>query len=90
MLAFAPKGTIREVDIPDDKTKGSLEQVLECIFHYGQNDFQPRECYSVSVGDVAEVDGEYYECAFCGWEKISKEEFDKKEGNLALCPRRGC
>lgn len=58
MLAFQG-GIIREVDVPDEVfyELESVMDVLEKVFHYGQNDFQPVEGrYSVSVGDVIRID----------------------------------
>ena len=76
MLAFSERGTIRAVDIPSRYDKiTETAQVLELIFYYGQNDFQKKNFPSVSVGDVAEIDGEYHLCCNIGWERVSKEEF---------------
>jgi len=80
MLSFSDrKGIVREVNIPHNEyvmTNGDIHAVLELIFKYGQNDFQPQPCYSVSVGDVAEVAGEYWMVMGAGWKKLTKEEFD--------------
>jgi hypothetical protein len=32
-------------------------------------------CYSLSVGDVVEVEGSYYACAGCGFKQISDRDF---------------
>lgn len=81
MLAFHnDRSVIRNVNIPDyefTEADGIPEQILELVFEYGQNEFQPQEIASVSVGDVANLDGVYYMCAPMGWDKISKDEFDK-------------
>lgn len=45
-------GAIREVSVPESEMWHSDEQLLDLIFKYGQNDFQPRQLPSVSVGDV--------------------------------------
>lgn len=48
----------RFVDIPDSSLKTSegdmfeTDNILEAVFKYGQNDFQPQEIRSVSVGDI--------------------------------------
>lgn len=87
MLAFAKDGDrikVREVEIPDNEwaTAKNMHQKLELVFEYGQNDFQPNSLSksfpSVSIGDVAEPNmNEYYMCSSMGWEKMSKDEFDK-------------
>lgn len=65
MHAFA-HGVIREVDVPTEEMNKHLPlspahdgvltenkaAILDLIFHYGQNDFQPRALPSVSVGDI--------------------------------------
>jgi len=79
MLAFSDdKNRIREVKIPQEEYEAanSIHDILELTYHYGQNDFQPKPIYSVSVGDVAEHNGHYYMVMGDGFEEISKEEFD--------------
>ena len=48
---------VRQVDVPDREVDaaGTVEAVLERVFYYGQNDFQPLPLPSVSVGDVVRV-----------------------------------
>ncbi len=82
MLAFAD-GAIREVNVPVselgsfDEVRGgwidpyNLPSLLEKIFYYGQNDFQPHPSLpSVSIGDVVEVDNEKYRVEPAGWKKL--------------------
>ncbi len=73
MLAFGD-GQLRTVEIPDAEAAGcDTEGLLELVFYYGQNDFQPRPMPSVSVGDVARLpDGRRFECAGFGWEEITR------------------
>lgn len=57
MLAFndPTKGDpiFRQVEVPDAEwNKVDHDGRLGLVFHYGQNDFQPQKCCSVSVGDV--------------------------------------
>lgn len=86
MLAFMD-GEIRNVVLPDTFvgaiTPENTTTILDRVFYYGQNDFQPvpKRC-SVSVGDVAEINGEFWLCAFVGWIKISADvlaEYAKME-----------
>ncbi len=56
MLAFG-EGQRRKITLPREagKEEGeglSIAECLELAFKFGQNDFQPRELPSVSVGDV--------------------------------------
>jgi len=52
-----PAVRVRQVDVPDREVDaaGTVEAVLERVFYYGQNDFQPLPLPSVSVGDVVRV-----------------------------------
>lgn len=54
MRAFGQPGEIRVVDVPKSKLpeNPSLYDYLRLIFEFGQNDFQPKNQCSVSVGDV--------------------------------------
>lgn len=69
---------IRPVQIPLKAWKPhNLDAVLGATFHYGQNEFQPLPCYSVSVGDVIEYPaGEYHVVRGLGFRKLTPEEFD--------------
>ena len=94
MLAYKQKGVTRIVDISeavenlDPNIQEPLDEdaTLELIFKYGQNEFQQvnPSRYSVSVGDVIEMDGKFFVVAGFGFFEISQESFDKLEGNTAL------
>jgi hypothetical protein len=74
MWAFQ-NGVIREVRIPDEAC-GSADEMLNAVYHFGQNDIQPVEgrC-SVSVGDVILLDGERYLVMVCGFTKMSAQDY---------------
>jgi len=92
MLAFMDPYCVREVDVPNDVLRKQLEEsdtstlenaelsvthLLELIFYYGQNDFQPNPCIcSVSMGDVAEVKGKYFICMAVGWLEMNPDQFE--------------
>jgi len=92
MLAFED-GKIREVNIPDNEwndgnirgegvsekewKEALLEDRLELVFRFGQNDFQPRPMCSVSVGDVIILDGEMFMVMGGGFKKITEGEYLK-------------
>lgn len=42
---------VRRIEIPEGTEGG----IFESAFHFGQNDFQPKQMCSVSVGDVVNV-----------------------------------
>jgi len=76
-LADAP---VRPVDILDDcdemdfyRETGNCFPLLHAIFKYGQNEFQPRETYSVSVGDVVEIDGNHWVVRPTGFKQLPPE-----------------
>jgi len=92
MLAFMTKGTIRNVEVPDDELieRGTgSSQVLDLVFKYGQNENSTNDQHlpSVSVGDVIELpSGEYHMVRPSGFLTISQSEFDglpDKIGSLA-------
>lgn len=83
MRAFCKDGTYREVEIPEDGKQVTLSQLLDLVYKYGQNDFQPKQCPSVSVGDVIEIgDGLFVVCA-AGFHRFTPEEF----ANYVALPR---
>lgn len=78
MLAFGKPGEIRIVDVPENRfimedyhnNLISLDECLQIIFRFGQNDFQPREHPSVSVGDVIEFDNKKYRVEMIGFSEV--------------------
>ena len=71
MNAFQ-EGAIREVNVPyEELAPNDLDQNLEKIFYYGQNDFQPvKDRCSVSAGDVIRFNGMRFEVAMFGFEEV--------------------
>lgn len=55
-VALVSFGTFqtRYVDVPSDTTE---DNVLDRVFHYGQNEFQNQPVRSVSVGDIIFLNG---------------------------------
>jgi hypothetical protein len=49
---FWDKAFVREIEIEDTD---DLKTALNSAFRFGQNDFQPRQTPSVSVGDILEL-----------------------------------
>lgn len=82
MLAFMDPDAngqplIREVNVPDAEVTDNLSELLERIFYYGQNDFQPvADRCSVSVGDVAEVNDKLFIVKAIGWGLITPEQLE--------------
>lgn len=67
MLAFGG-GQIRVVDIPEaDWPTDHPANQLEAVFLWGQNDVQPQQIPSVSVGDVVRLDGKRYRVESMGF-----------------------
>jgi hypothetical protein len=48
----------REIDIPVEDEDLTGAELFKLAYQYGQNDFQPREACSVSVGDIIYVEGQ--------------------------------
>jgi len=81
MLAFKDKGIVRDVEIHDNY-KGHLG-ALEQVFKMGQNEFQQRDCPSVSMGDVIEFEigrNKYWQVTSSGFKPLTQEEFDDMPG----------
>jgi len=87
MYAFHETPVIRKVDITPGLGEVQPEQneLLELIFKYGQNDFQPVSGrYSVSVGDVVELhDGSLHMVGGVGFFPISRETMEKLPPNIS-------
>jgi hypothetical protein len=69
---------IRVVDVPADKippnraaTPELFEEICDLVFHYGQNDFQPKPIESVSVGDVIRLGEGRFRVDSIGFTRIS-------------------
>ena len=77
MLAFGKPGEVREVDLPVEPSD-KVEVLLDQIFMYGQNDFQPQQHPSVSVGDVIELEikgqREFYRVDVFGFQKMTNAQ----------------
>lgn len=65
------KGQTRKVDIEN------TDDILNDVFHFGQNDFQPKDSPSVSVGDIIIVGDEKHIVKNFGFEKITDEFFNE-------------
>lgn len=80
MLAFGNPGEIRIVDVPENRfimedyhnNIVSLDECLQIIFRYGQNDFQPKKHPSVSVGDVIEFNNKKYRVDMIGFSEVQE------------------
>ena len=73
MAAF-DKGNIRIVQVPEKEVTGVTDRDLERIYHWGQNDFQPKMSPSVSVGDVIRYEKKRYIVSTVGFSEIPPEE----------------
>jgi hypothetical protein len=84
MLAFGQPGEIREVEVPQEKIMGqppkTIEQQLDEIYYYGQNEFQPQQHPSVSMGDVIEYSGDYWLVCGIGFRKMTQAGYIKYLG----------
>jgi hypothetical protein len=55
MTAFGQPGEIREVEVESNHKNTPTDVILNDIFYFGQNDIQPKEHPSVSMGDIIEL-----------------------------------
>jgi len=84
LTAFRSKDETRDVEVPDDRMEGLDDfDLLDRIFHYGQNDFQPQKCPSVSVGDIIKLrDFNYWIVLPTGFKQLTVDQFSKIEGKI--------
>lgn len=68
-------GAYRNVEVPTAEISENIDETLEKVFMYGQNDFQPLDRPSVSVGDVINYDGQYFVVANFGFKKIKSDMY---------------
>jgi hypothetical protein len=76
---FLP-GTIRVVTVPRSAIREHIKnkqtfEILEKVFYYGQNDFQPQELPSVSAGDVIRFKDERFMVLSLGFRKLKENEY---------------
>jgi len=78
MLAFTDPVVVRTVRIPASELEklagGPQEKVLEAIYKWGQNEYQPEEYPSVSPGDVIHYGGHAWMVADVGFIKLTQNE----------------
>ena len=81
MWAFDNLGEIREVDVPvaEVETCKDIEEELELVFRYGQNDFQTKPIRSVSVDDVIRINvggnTQLWAVVGCGFVNLENHSF---------------
>jgi hypothetical protein len=91
MLAFRDRGTIREVEVSDGfGYSSSVSEILQEVYKMGQNEFQQRDCPSVSCGDVIEFEAgeeKYWQVKACGFKGLTQEEFEELPGHFVNSDR---
>lgn len=78
LLAYGKEGEVRDVDLScvGLTDKDTTQNILEFVYEQGQNDNQPQEHPSVSVGDVIRVNKERYLILPVGFKKLSQADYD--------------
>ena len=80
---FAARKTVFDYDLTNE-TERSAEEIAELVFHMTNapkemlsekelkfaSAFRDKGNYSLSTGDIVEVDGEHFLCESFGWKKI--------------------
>lgn len=72
--AFDGNGELRIVDVPQNEVVSNEDELLDVIFKYGQNDFQPKNQRSVSVEDVIRLNDKRFRVDDFGFSEIKKME----------------
>lgn len=81
-------GQYRNVEVPTSEITANIDDVLNLVYHYGQNMFQPQDAPSVSVGDVINYDGKYFVVAGFGFTQIKSETYEVlKRACSAACKK---
>jgi len=64
---------LRSVEVPNIliEKETTVIDILEHVFKYGQNDFQPKNQRSVSVGDVVRLYGKRWEVDMFGFKEAN-------------------
>jgi hypothetical protein len=76
MLALGNWGDIREVEVPHH-TFTDIETTLEKVFEYGQNEVQPQQRPSVSMGDVIVMDTDKWLIRDFGFRLLTPTEYSE-------------
>lgn len=77
MVAFKAQGHdygIRTVEVPTEELTGNSKKDLDQIYYWGQNDFQPQQIPSVSVGDIIRYKKRRFLVKTVGFEKVGIDE----------------
>lgn len=80
LLAHGKDGEVREVDVPNlikYSPRMVATEILQLIYEYGQNDNQPQEHPSVSVGDVMRVCDGLYLVTPTGFKHLSPTDYER-------------
>ena len=79
MMLAHQDGRLQPVNVPNNELANrTTEQVLERVYVWGQNDFQPvPECCSVSIGDVALYHGRFWILRSYEWVEICPADLEK-------------
>lgn len=80
LLAFGERGQIRWVDINESTDGMALPTLLENVFIYGQNDYQPIPgIRSVSVNDVIHLDNSrlMFRITPAGFDELTPEQYEE-------------
>lgn len=84
---FVTRKTIFEYDLPTIKKERFAEEVAELVFHMTNapkemlsekelkfaSAFRDKGNYSLSTGDIVEVNGEHFLCESIGWKTVDPE-----------------
>jgi hypothetical protein len=84
---YSKTGTLMLVKVEllgcGEKEKGKFREVtvheadLNEIFYWGQNDFQPLNCRSVSMGDIIYLNNKRFVICAIGFKEINDSEYEE-------------
>lgn len=87
--AFRGGGMIRPVDLPDNLLGKKPTRVLPWVWYHGQNDHQPKQYHSVSMGDVIRFAGRRYIIRAVGFKPVA-DDYLPTEADWLKGEQTGC
>ena len=63
-------GGFRYVDVPDARLSDDIDDNLELVFTYGQNEVQPQDRPSLMAGDIIYFNDDQYLITFVGFKLL--------------------
>lgn len=77
LLAYGKDGEVREVEVGVEAGNSNTKHLLGLIYRWGQNEVQPKDQPSVSVGDVIRLRRRRYLILPVGYKHLPKADYER-------------